>query len=156
MGASPCRAGCRPARGSSRHGSQSMPGWMPACSGLQPAWEPIHAGLDAGLLGAPTGMGASPCRAGCRFPRELGRHAGQFMPAPMPGWLPASLDRASDRHFSQFMPARMPDCSGPWPAWQPFHAGWHAGPLCLLHHLPIQRVLSPEEYLRPSTYLWTR
>ena len=133
-----------------------MPGWLPARSVPQPAWEPAHAGLDAGLLGAPAGMGASPCRAGCHCSRGLDRHASQFMPAPMPGRPSTSLLRAPSQLFSQLIPARMPGCSEPWPAWQPAHVGWDAGPVRLPCHLPVQRVLCPEEYLRPSTYLWTK
>ena len=90
MGASPCRAGCRPARSPSRHGSQSMPGWVPVLSGawparkpvhagphaelascfyascIRPAYQPAYAGSYAGLLGALAGMAAISCRLACR------------------------------------------------------------------------------------------
>ena len=66
MGASPCRAVCRPSRDHGRHGSQLMPGCIPVCLETQPACQPAYAGPYAGSLGALAGMAASSCRLGCR------------------------------------------------------------------------------------------
>ena len=81
MGAGLCRLVCRVARLMARHGSRLKPAGMPAGSGREPAWGPAYAGLDAGWRGRRPGMGASPCRLGCRLARGPTWHGSQLRPA---------------------------------------------------------------------------
>ena len=143
--------------GSSRHGNRPMPGCMPDWSEGLPASWPALAGLHAGPLGAPPGMLAGPCQAGCRAPRGFRRHARRPVPAstpggsgPQPAWLPAHAGlgagpaslASSCLRSCQLLPACMPA----WPAWRPAYAGLGAGLVSLPRHLPVQRVSCPEAY----------
>ena len=84
MGAGLSRLVCRVARQVTRHGSRLKPAGMPASSGREPTWGPAYAGLDAEWRGRRPGMGASPCRLGCRLARGPTRHVSRPEPAGMP------------------------------------------------------------------------
>ena len=79
MGAGLSRLVCRVARQVTRLKQAGMP----AGSGREPAWGPAYAGLDAGWRGRRPGMGAGPCRLGCRLARGPTRHGSRPEPAGM-------------------------------------------------------------------------